>query len=495
MERHGPGRDGSRPSGYQPGAGTISGPSAGAPRARRTETTIDELFLTALTRIGHEDAYHLWPEGVRDRFRSLVGAATREDPERTARFLRWLRTETPMRYAALAGASAFAAERLAGGRHGMTRQVVGSVLLRADDPGHLLAHWLHTYGRAVPKPVKRGVADAVQRLYDERALLAYDTGGLHLSIPGPLHTAMTFPDRNGGHRHLRPLRFGDVIGLVHPAARDARQADLYRYALARRRDPRCEVPASLTALSAVGGRPDRPGWERLVASMPLGELVRSLRRLDAAGLPFEAAMAAAARLADPAEIRAAGLLPLRLAAARSAVAHQRWAPLLERAAGHALGTLPAIPGRTLIVIDHLGDAGAVLGLTLAQLCADANVVTCEGTPFAVLPGESPLHGLHRWRASGLPPVPVKADGAVRSAFAGHDRVVISGAPLADLAGIAVPAPVYAWEPEPTWFAPLTGRVAPVPPPDPDRLVFRGLTDAAYPVIPWIEGARRGAWPF
>ena len=40
-----------------------------------------------------------------------------------------------------------------------------SVLQRADEPGELLAYWLAAHGRAVPKPVKRGVADAAVRLY------------------------------------------------------------------------------------------------------------------------------------------------------------------------------------------------------------------------------------------------------------------------------------------------------------------------------------------
>ena len=67
----------------------------------------------------------------------------------------------------------------------------------------MLAYWTSRYGRAVPKPVKRGVADAVTRLYDERAFLRYDSAG-------------------------RGFRFSDVIDLVHPlpaAAKTAWQGD------------------------------------------------------------------------------------------------------------------------------------------------------------------------------------------------------------------------------------------------------------------------------
>jgi hypothetical protein len=63
--------------------------------------------------------------------------------------------------------------RLAAGLEGGNRQLVGSVLHRADEPGEMLAYWTSRYGRTVPKPVKRGIADAVARLYDERLQPAY----------------------------------------------------------------------------------------------------------------------------------------------------------------------------------------------------------------------------------------------------------------------------------------------------------------------------------
>ena len=82
-----------------------------------------------------------------------------------------------MRTAALVGAAEYGqgppGRRPAAATH---RQVVDSVLLRADEPGELLAYWTSAYGRNIPKPVKRGVADAVRRLYNEQSLLKYDTG-------------------------------------------------------------------------------------------------------------------------------------------------------------------------------------------------------------------------------------------------------------------------------------------------------------------------------
>lgn len=69
--------------------------------------------------------------------------------------------------------------RLAAGLAGGNRQLVDSVLRRGDEPGEMLAYWTSRYGRAVPQPVKRGVADAVALLYDERAFLRWAITARH----------------------------------------------------------------------------------------------------------------------------------------------------------------------------------------------------------------------------------------------------------------------------------------------------------------------------
>jgi hypothetical protein len=335
-----------------------------------------------------------------------------------------------MRYPALAGAAIFVHECLRAGHHGRSRGLVASVLLDADDPGHLLAYWTGTFGRPIPKPLKRGIADALGRLGTRRPL----------SYPQFLLAGMTI---DGGSGTPRPFSLDDVVKLVHPRV----------------------LPP-----------PARPGPEP-----SLEHLVRNLRRFDATGVPFETAMRVAARLSDPGEIRDANLLPLRLHAAREAIAHQRWAPPLERAGAHLLDTLPKIPGRTLLVLEHTAPAAVVFGLTLAQACTSADVITTEGVRFEVVPGESPLHGLHRWQAADLPSTHQASVPAATEAYASHARVVLCGGYVdaSEIASIDLPAPIYAWS---------TDAYEPDPVTDPtrDRLAFRGVTDAAYQVIPWIE---------
>jgi hypothetical protein len=244
-------------------------------------------------------------------------------------------------------------------------------------------------------------------------------------------------------------------------------------------------------------------WEHLIPAMSLSDLLYHLRHFDQAGISFETAMAVAARLTDPAEIRAAGLLPLRFAAARRGVVHQRWARPLEEGAGHSVAAIPELPGSTLIVISDQNsspesDNGVVFGLALAQRCTTAEIRRADGHPFDTIPGESPLHGLIRWRSAGRPHPTQFDPRALGHASAGHDRIVL----IDDLAGYTVrpvdlPAdlqtdlPVYTWRTNPArWHADDTeGKFTP------HSLMFHGLIDAAFTVIPLIENARNNRWPF
>ena len=134
-----------------------------------------------------------------------------------------------MRSAAIVMAAEYVA---AGGVNG--RAVVAGVLQRADEPAEMIGYWLTTHGRNLPMAVKRGVADAVPRLYTERAVLRYD--GLS-----------------------RQVRMADVIELTHPAPRDAAQSALFRWLLDRRHhdDARAERDRPPDPGRRRGARRDR----------------------------------------------------------------------------------------------------------------------------------------------------------------------------------------------------------------------------------------------
>ncbi|MFD9301128.1 TROVE domain-containing protein [Streptomyces sp. NPDC060048] len=485
-----------------------------------------ELFLLAVANfVTQQTAYEGGP--ARDgRFAALVRSLAVEDPEWTAGLLGWLRRDGNMRTASLVGAAEYVKARLDAGATGgpSNRRVVDSVLLRADEPGELLAYWTAAYGRAVPKPVKRGIADAVRRLYGETSLLKYDTAS-------------------------KAYRFGDVLNLVHASPDPAKpwQGELFRHALDRRHNPEtAEVPAGSRTLLAhralmelpvterravvtapdgaerlaeagmtwealagwLQGPMDADAWEAVIPSMGAMALLRNLRNFDQAGVSDEVAARVAAKVSDPEAVARSRQFPFRYLAAYQHAPSLRWAYPLERALGHSLGNVPALPGRTLILVDRSGsmwsplsdrsqlnraDAAAVFGTALALRAEDASLVQfgTGSKEVAYRRGESVLKVLERFEDLGG----TYTAEAVRKHYAGHDRVLIVTDEQATYAHggdptalVADTVPVYTWN--------LAGyRVGHAPSGSANRHTFGGLTDAAFRMVSLIEDGRDASWPW
>ncbi|MGW6705802.1 TROVE domain-containing protein [Streptomyces sp. NPDC054956] len=485
-----------------------------------------ELFLLAVANFVTQRTAYEGGEARDDRFAALVRTLAVEDPEWTAGLLGWLRRDGNMRTASLVGAAEYVKARLdAGATEGPSnRQVVDSVLLRADEPGELLAYWASSYGRAVPKPVKRGIADAVRRLYGESSLLKYDTAS-------------------------KGFRFGDVLNLVHASPDPAKpwQGELFRHALDRRHSPEsAEVPAGCrtllahralmelpvdgrrAAVTAAGGAErlaeagmtwealagwlqgpmDAAAWEAVIPSMGAMALLRNLRNFDQAGVSDEVAARVAAKISDPETVARSRQFPFRYLAAYQHAPSLRWAYPLERALAHSLGNVPALPGRTLILVDRSGsmwaplsersqlnraDAAAIFGTALALRAEHADLVQF-GTSSKVIAhrrDESVLKVLERFEDLGG----TYTAEAVRAHYAGHDRVLIVTDEQATYSHCADPTalvpdtvPVYTWN--------LAGyRVGHAPSGAANRHTFGGLTDAAFRMVSLIEDGRDAAWPW
>ncbi|WP_067703232.1 TROVE domain-containing protein [Nocardia jejuensis] len=506
----------------------------GAPGYQRSVQ--GELFLLAVSNMVGENTFYESGDARDHRYAVLVREATRLDPEWTARFLRWLRSSANLRSAALVGAAEFTRARLEAGAAGMSRQVIDSVLQRADEPGELIAYWHATYGRALPKPVKRGIGDAVRRLYDERSLVKWDSSA-------------------------RAVRFGDVLELTHPtpSADKPWQGALFTHALDRRHDRDNPIPDALPTLRAradllalpvperralfqdadrarttlraaamtweavagwLQGPMDAQAWEALIPSMGFMAQLRNLRNLDQAQVSDEVAATIAARLADPAQVAASRQLPMRFLSAYRAAPSLRWGHALEQALNHSLATVPTLSGRTLVLIDTSGsmdsifaengtlrrwDAAVVFGLALATRCEQVDVVSYssggnwggrsypDSIVFPARPGEPLLRAVERWKSDGY----FIGSGtdtalAVRTHFANHDRVVIltdEQATGGDVSA-AMPAtvPLYTWN--------LAGyRYGHAPSGGRNRHAFGGLTDAAFGMITLIESGANAEWPF
>ncbi|MEU8829314.1 TROVE domain-containing protein [Streptomyces sp900116325] len=501
-----------------------------------------ELFLLSVSNFVGQDVFYEKGGQRDDRYTQLIRKFAIEDPEWVAGLLKWLRGDGNMRTAALVGAAEFTAERLLQEAPGYSRQVIDSVLQRADEPGEFLGYWTSKYGRKLPKPVKRGVADAVQRLYNERSLLKYDT------------------DSKG-------YRFGDVLNLVHPSPADDKrwQGDLFKHALDRRMKRDEPIPDTLRVLQAsrtlaalpvqdrrayvldpslvtspgglagagftwerlagwLQGPMDAAAWEALIPSMGLMALARNLRNFDEAGVSDAVAAQICARFADAAQVSKSRMLPFRWWAAYKHAPSLRWAHALEQALGHSLSNVPALGGRTLILVDRspsmfpgfgfstpnqsditLAEQAAVFGSALALRAAQPTLVEFGGQSkeLGVPKGGSVLRLIEQYGQIGGTDIPT----AVKRHWFAHDRIVIvtdeqtrpgwlpsnmwgHGGMRETAIDDLVPktTPVYMWN--------MAGyKAGAMPSGRSNRHAMGGLTDQAFRTIPLLEAGRDATWPW
>lgn len=472
-----------------------------------------ELFLLAVSNMVSEKTFYEGADERDARFRDLIATVTREDPDWIRRFVPFLRDEMNMRSAAVVMAAEYVH---AGGKNG--RSLVAAACQRADEPGEMLAYWRSQHGRNIPQPVKRGVADAVGKLYNERSMMKWDGSN-------------------------RAWRFGDVIDVVHPKPDFAWKSDLYKYALdlrhARedlaipvslemlrtderlravpqaerreymRRNPEVLKAAGMTweKLSAwLAGPMDAEAWESIIPSMGYMALLRNLRNFDEAGISKAAIQAVKAKLADPEEVARSRQFPIRFFSAWKAVASMHWGDALEEAFQLSIKNIPAIPGSSLILVDCSGsmedrvsdrsevlrcELAGVFGVGIAVRCEKAKIVRFGSNwqEIALKPraavlraalelGVPDMGGTNTWQT-------------LRATYSGQDRVFIVTDEQyhPNWGGYAGPdAPVYTWN--------VAGyRVGHEANDQKRRYTFGGLTDAAFRMVPLIEAGRDARWPW
>lgn len=498
-----------------------------------------ELFLLAVANMVGENTFYESADKRDTRYADLVQKATLADPDWTARFLRWLRTDANMRTASLVGAAEFAKARKDAELDGMSRQVVDSVLQRADEPGEMLAYWTSVHGKSVPKPVKRGLADAAARLYNERSYLKWDSDA-------------------------RGFRFADVLELGHPKPKGLVQDALFEHILDSRFNPDREVPAELGTLGvraelmawdvrrrhdlfkrpeldsartvlreagmtweALAGWLQGPltaeAWEAVIPSMGYMALLRNLRNFDEVGVSDEVAKTVADRLSDPGQVATSRQLPMRFLSAYRAAPSLRWSWALEQAITHSMSNVPPLGGRTLILVDTSSsmedtfskdgtlmrwDAAAVFGIALGSRCEHADVVSFSSSQrywndpagtntkvFGIAKGESLLKSVDRWKSGGYflgggTDTPGAVRQHLRPGF--HNRLVIltdEQASRGDVnAEVPSTVPLYTWN--------LAGyERGHAPAGSRNRHTFGGLTDQAFRMVTLLEAGTNADWPF
>jgi hypothetical protein len=510
-----------------------------------------ELLMLAVNYMAGESTFYESAIQRDDRFARLVREVAVSDPDWIAGFLPWLRTGGNLRTASIVAGAEAAKAWLDAGRPG-GRTLIASVIDRPDEPGEFLAYWASRYGLAgktpdkngrmpaprLPMPVKRGVGDAALRIWAEYGLLKYDT---------PSHG----------------WRFGDVLELTHPGRPEWKdrpqhwQRDLFEHAIDRRHNRSTPPPdwpagqewppttlamiryngelrellgedptlaldtqrlkdAGMTwedALSLVGSKVDkRQLWEALIPVMGYMALLRNLRNFDEAGVSDRVAGQVLDRLTDPGQVARSRQFPYRYLAAYEQAPSQRWGHGLDLALQTSLANLPALPGRSAVLIDTSASmedplsakskmsrvkAAAVFGVALA-LRNEAELYGFASGVFRhkIPKGASLLREITRFVGRvGEVGHGTEIAASLRQVYNGQDRVFV----ITDMQTFhdrtgdttsAVPreVPFYGFN--------LGGyKVTAIDAGTPNRTELGGLGDSMFKIIPLIESGARGELPW
>lgn len=487
-----------------------------------------ELFLSAVSDFV-QDSYYESSEARQARTRSLVSEVAISDPEWMGKFVPWLRNEANLRSISLVIAMEGAASMVANGIPG-GRALVASALTRADEPGEALAYWMGKKGRKIPSAIKRGIADAAVNTYNEFSFGKYDS------------------DSKG-------FTFSDVIRLTHPKPKSDNQADLFKYAISYRFDSATAVPDSLGMIKnrkdvlamnkdalrkllkssegasvlkgagltweSVAGSVglDAGIWEALIPNMGYMALMRNISNFTKTGVSASVMKSLASRLSDPDQVAKSRQLPFRFLSAYNANKYDTlFSYSLELALAESLVNVPALKGKTLILVDRSGsmfnvagkstglnfaDSAAIFGTALAVRAEDAKLVQYgaahrgygnryhadyEEVPFRK--GDSVLKSVEKFRDMGG----TNTAKAVKENFnSSFDRVILitdeQSWGAAKHPGEDVPAniPMYVWNLAGYKY----GNVANTP----NRYTFGGLSDIAFKLIPLLESGRDATWPW
>lgn len=496
-----------------------------------------DLFLLATTNFFGEDTFYEKANARNDRFIGLVHRVAKDDPAWLGEFLPWLRRDANIRTAAVVGAvegaRILARAGVAGSAVGPARKLVAETLSRADEPAEALAYYLSTYGRRIPKPIQRGIADAARRLYTERNFIKWDSSTAAVRMADVIELT-----------HVKPV---DASKFDHP---NRRQSALFKYIVDSRHRP-TQVPDGLNMLKSremlladtgkldklasfaddpeyVTGMLQSAGmtweqvsswgaftnktWEALIPTMGYMALLRNLRNFQDKGVSDAMLKMVAMTIGDQEMVRNSKQLPYRFLSAYLEATHPVWALALETAMQYSTANLPSLPGRTLVLVDTSGSmqspisakskitavkAGALFGVALAAKGEDVDLYGfADGVfQFPVRKGAGVLRTVEAFDGMvGRAGHGTRTELAVRSTYAGHDRIVIVtdgqtfGTWHSDVSGSApMSVPIYAFNT--VGYAPAMMETSST------RHELGGLTDHTFGMIPIVEAGQQARWPW
>lgn len=490
-----------------------------------------DLFILITNMFLGEETFYEKAEDRTARLKALVHQVANEDPQWLYQCLKWARTKGNIRTASVVAgveaAKALAKPDQVGNEKGHGRRILDAVLVRPDEPQEALAYWLSRYGRKIPAPIRRGIADAAIRMYTEQNVIKYGSGN-------------------------RMVSMADVIELCHPEPKAPWQSDLFKYLLDRRRGP-MEIPESLTkisdnkialqalrmdetreqALEALGesattweqlsstGKMDAKAWEAAIPSMKYMALLRNLRNFQQAGVSPEMLVRVGSLIGDPAAVAKSKQLPYRFYSAYLEATNPIWAVPLESAIQAACQNIPNLGGKTLVLVDRsssmrgrpisqnskLGaqEVGGLFGIMLAAKGEDVNLYAFGNTvvPFSFKKGAGVLRELDRFmRETAGTGGGTQTAACLKATYQGHDRVIIitdeqcfglgsrhNWGPWQGDVSAQIPQniPIYAFN--------VAGYAPAMLATSTTRHQLGGLTDATFAMIQRAEMGLSGKWPW
>lgn len=487
-----------------------------------------ELFLLAVTNMVGEQTFYESAAARDTRFVELVRAATMQDPEWVRHLIPWLRNEANMRSASVVAAAEYVK---AGGAKG--RAVVDSAIRRADEPMEMLGYWIQTYGKPIPKPIKRGVADALVKTVNQRSAIKYGSQSRGLSMADAIELT-----------HPKPQPYGD-----DPS--DDEQARLFKYLLDRKgdnvedvREYGLDIITAADQFNKSGGESGKAvtweqessagqiDWNARILSDSLGymAMLRNLRNFDEVGISDAAYARVVTRLSDPDEVARSRQFPMRFLSAYKAVKGLRWAGALDQALQLSLRNVPSLKGRTLVLIDlsrsmvaalsdrsdlERWEAAVVFGMAIANRAENADLFLYSNQYRRADPDRAILRLAEELKAEqnrGMGYRHTTLWGGtetwqtIKETWKGHDQIV-----LATDEQHNPMRPGYGWgyaridtdlmerikqSPTRMYTFNLAGyEPAGAPAGQDGMFTFGGLNDAAFKAIPLLEQGRNATWPW
>lgn len=355
-----------------------------------------ELLLTAATSLVNEQSFYETAEERDQRLVELVHRVSKLSPAVVAQVAKDLRTKYQMRSSSIVVAAEYlhaylnSEPRPTGGATKRNwvppRQVLDSVMVRADEPGELLAYWLGKYGKPLPKALKNALGDAVYRLYNERNVLKYNSKARSVRMADVVELAGSddyqlwkylLDDRHHGD--------GQVEGLPMLKA----HAELAAVPEDKRRGLLRSAPASVfqeagftweRISSWVPGGMDAEAWEAIIPSMGVMALIRNLRNFDQAGIGKGAREKLIAKITSAEDVQASRIFPYQVMSAYEHSPSDYYKAALGETFEHTLQNVPRFD-RCLILVDVSGS------MTWSTISArskvrPADIACCMGVAVA-----------------------------------------------------------------------------------------------------------------